>query len=132
MEAVLLHEMCHIGCSGHGARFRARIRRLIPLVPAPVGAHLRGDLEVWTSGQTLRGLVWDALDSLAMQSPDTPWATVRRLLVAHELPSTFDERERRRERGVLRWARREWSKLSRLYAEIAERQRAAASELGEH
>ena len=27
LERVLLHEMCHIDCFGHGAQFRARLRR---------------------------------------------------------------------------------------------------------
>ena len=36
LAAILLHEMCHIGCPGHGPRFRDRVRRLIAVVPASV------------------------------------------------------------------------------------------------
>ncbi len=32
LAAVLLHEMCHIGCIDRNPRFQERLRRLIPLV----------------------------------------------------------------------------------------------------
>lgn len=124
LAAILLHEMCHIGCPGHGRRFQDRIRRLIPLVPASVAAGLKVDL-IW--GPTQRQCVWSALDSLAMEYPATPWGQVRRVLVAHELPSVFGGRERERHARLLTWAKREWAKLSRGYLEIG----AAPRRLGE-
>src|SRR2546422_9334807 len=38
LAAILLHEMCHIGCRYHGRRFQDRVRRLIPKTPSVVTA----------------------------------------------------------------------------------------------
>ena len=113
LAATLLHEMCHIGCPGHGRLFRDRIRRLISLVPPSVAPGF--ELDLGPRGQTLRELISSRLDSIAMEYPATPWQLVRRFLIRNELPSTFNVREKRRNERRLAGAKREWTRLSREY-----------------
>jgi hypothetical protein len=89
------------------------------VVPTAVAARLGLDLK---PGQPLRGFVWDALDSLAMEHPATPWRTVRRMLLAHYLPY-YSASEQGLRKRLLAWARRQWRQLSRTYTQIGLNQR---------
>jgi hypothetical protein len=109
---TMLHEMCHIGCLGHGRRFWDRMRRLIPEVPRPVAAKIEFDLGA--PRETQRQSISSTLDSIAMEYPATPWRLVRRG-VDRELGPTFNARERRKRQRLLAWGRREWERLSRDY-----------------
>jgi hypothetical protein len=115
LTASLLHEMCHIGCPGHGRLFQDRIRRLLPLV-SPSIASLLEVLEVKLPERaqlTLRDWISARLRSIAAGRPAAPWRGVRRVLINMELQSPCTEPERRRQERRLAWARREWAKISR-------------------
>jgi hypothetical protein len=115
LAAVLLHEMCHIGCPYHGRRFQERMRRLIPLVSASVAAGI--ELYLGMRGETLRETISSRLHSIAVEYPATPWKWVRRV-IGPELGPTFNARERRKKQRRLAGARREWARLSRDYLEL--------------
>jgi len=67
LRETLLHEMCHIGTSGHGRRFRAKLRRLARMgeswAQAERAYYLREELrlgllpwmQLWTFAHEIRG-----------------------------------------------------------------------------
>jgi len=110
---TLLHEMCHIGCPGHGPMFRAKLRRIARHAPPSIAAWASREAAQLAEPYPVRQQVWDNLDALAMERPGLPWATAWRL-VEYELPP---ERScpGSRPRGLRRWARRQWAHLSENY-----------------
>lgn len=99
---VLLHEMCHIGCPSHGAKFTARLRRLAELGEgwAAEDAERCADWYLVNANRLLRQVVTD----IALDQPEWSWIQARRALAGrmHFRPMVFER--------TYPWARPAWAK----------------------
>lgn len=102
---VLLHEMCHIGCPSHGAKFTARLRRLAELGEAwaEEDAERCADWHRVNANRLLRQMVSD----VAVDRPEWSWTQARRVLAGqmHFQPTVFER--------TYPWARPAWEKERR-------------------
>jgi hypothetical protein len=115
---TLLHEMCHIGCPSHGARFQARLRTLAEKHGegwAAVEAAQYGSpaASVRITNRYVRGAITD----LACESPTLSWPRARRILAADVLtrPLDFEKRYPWARAAWLREAREEKAAAARLH-----------------
>jgi hypothetical protein len=82
LRQVLLHEMCHIGCPGHGKRFQRKLRHLANLGEAWAEEEARQYAEAVALGRRLplTAQLRHAIDDLAIAHPELAWRVARRVL----------------------------------------------------
>jgi hypothetical protein len=112
LRRLLLHEMCHVGSSGHGRRFQRKLRRLARRgegqMLAECAEYDGSTIPKNIPTISLREAVWSDLESLALEHPRMQWRRVRRILNHYELaPAAL--------RRLERWAEAKWRELSRDY-----------------
>jgi len=98
---TLLHEMCHIGCPRHAAKFRAKLTRLRK-IGAPLASADLGALD--TPYRPPRFEIQECIESLVTEEGPASWRDARRLL-ARDLDSPQVRLDRSR------WVRCYWERL---------------------
>jgi hypothetical protein len=77
---VLLHEMCHIGCDGHGKRFQRRLALLAQKGESWAGKERKGYVEAIKLERPISEEVKDVIDDLALELPHLSWSTARAII----------------------------------------------------
>ena len=120
VAAILLHEMCHIGCPSHGRRFTARIARLKHL-GAPIPKY-EFNYDRRPIGSVVAGYIDDAIVNL----PEFLAWKRGRAIIAWHMGWTAAELDRKCPWARLRWRRR--LKEERRYRGTRKRSSAALDE----
>ncbi len=80
LRETLLHEMCHIGSTGHGKRFQAKLARLASLGERWAEEQRASYEEACRSSLTVTAIIRHTIDDWVWQCADIPWIQIRRLL----------------------------------------------------
>ncbi len=80
LRETLLHEMCHIGSTGHGKRFQAKLARLESLGEKWAEKQRASYEEACRSASPITANIRHTIDDWVWQCADIPWTQIRKLL----------------------------------------------------